>query len=526
MTISWGKGGAWGLLFLAAAVPLVSFAEDPVPAPPAAPSAPVASSSDPVANSVVKVFSTVLVPQYYKPWTKGSPSEQTGSGVVIGGHRILTNAHVVLYAREVQIQANQGGDRVSATVEAIAPGIDLAVLKLDDERFFDTHLPLAEAKGLPQIKDPVMVYGYPKGGDTLSITKGIVSRIEFATYNNAVRGLRIQIDAAVNPGNSGGPAVAGDKMVGLAFSHLGDSENIGYIIPCEEIDLFLQSIAGSSYAGKPALYDEFQTLQNPALRAFLKLDKATQGILVHKPFDPSDAYPLKEWDLVTKIGDAPVDDQGMVASGDDLHLFFLYMVQKTVRDGKVPLTVLRNGKELRVDVPALSSRPSITPPLEGTYPSYFILGPLVFSEVTREYMGGYITATNGADLLARAAFRMNPMVVRWGDRPEFDGERLVVVASPFFADKLAQGYSSPSGRVVRNVNGVPIRNLRHLVEIVRDSKDEFIQIETADLFGETLVFRREELLAETDKILSDNGIRSQGSSDALGVWNAGAAKAP
>ena len=93
------------------------------------------AGSGTIENSVVKVFSTVGYPDLYKPWTKQPPEEQTGSGVVIEGRRILTNAHVVDYASQVQIQANQAGDKISATVEAIAPGIDLAVLKLDDEKF-------------------------------------------------------------------------------------------------------------------------------------------------------------------------------------------------------------------------------------------------------------------------------------------------------------------------------------------------------------------------------------------------------
>ena len=183
----------------------------------------------------------------------------------------------MLYASQVQVQANQAGDKVSATVEAVAPGIDLAVLKLEDESFFETHPPLQRASTLPGIKDAVMAYGYPEGGMSLSTTKGIVSRIEFTEYNFPVSGLRIQIDAAINPGNSGGPAVAGDKMIGLAFSHLSGAQNIGYIIPCEEIELFLQDIADGVYDGKPAMFDELQTLENPALRAFLKLDKAVQG---------------------------------------------------------------------------------------------------------------------------------------------------------------------------------------------------------------------------------------------------------
>src|SRR5256886_5944411 len=95
-------------------------------------------------------------PDAYKPWSKQAPSEATGTGVIIEGKRILTNAHVVLYASQVQVQAHQSGDKISATVESISPGIDLAVLKLDDEAMFETHPPLARANVLPDIKEPVL----------------------------------------------------------------------------------------------------------------------------------------------------------------------------------------------------------------------------------------------------------------------------------------------------------------------------------------------------------------------------------
>ncbi len=156
-------------------------------------------------NAVVKVFSTMRHPDPFKPWAKQAPAEVTGSGVVIEGHRILTNAHVVSYASQVQVQGNQAGDKVAATVIAIAPEIDLAVLQLDDKTFFDSRPPLPRASVLPEIKDAVLAYGFPTGGTSLSITKGIVSRIEFVPYSYSVSGLRIQIDAAINPGNSGRP---------------------------------------------------------------------------------------------------------------------------------------------------------------------------------------------------------------------------------------------------------------------------------------------------------------------------------
>ncbi len=474
-----------------------------------------------VENSVVKVFATMRYPDAYKPWAKQAPSEATGTGVIIEGKRILTNAHVVLYASQVQVQGNQSGDKISATVESIAQGIDLAVLKLDDDSFFDSRPAVTRANTLPDIKDAVLAYGYPTGGTSLSITKGIVSRIEFAGYNLSVSGLRIQIDAAINPGNSGGPAIVGDKMIGLAFSHLGGAQNIGYIIPCEEIELFLKDVADGKHDGKPAMFDGLQTLENPALRAFLKLDKGIQGMVVHEPFRTDATYPLKEWDVITKIGRTQIDDQGMIKLGTSLRVRFHYLIQQVARGGKLPLTIVRDGKELAVELPVLAERPMLIADLKGAYPSYFVFGPLVFTTVTAQFTAGVASNPGAAAAFGAMA---SPLITRRGDQPEFDGEQLVAVSSPFFPHKLAKGYGPPALHVVKTVNGTTIKHLAHLVEVLRDAKDEFVTFEFTGRNMEALVFARKDMIAATEEILTDNGVRAQGSADALAVWNAKPAK--
>lgn len=479
---------------------------------------PAALQADPVEHSVVKVFATLRYPDPFKPWTKQAPQEVTGSGVVIEGKRILTNAHVVLYAGQVQVQASQAGNKIAATIEAVAPGIDLAVLKLEDESFFDKHAPLERSRSLPEIKDTVMAYGYPTGGTSLSITKGIVSRIEFTPYNYPVSGLRIQIDAAINPGNSGGPAVVGGRMIGIAFSLLGGAQNIGYIIPCEEIDLFLKDIEDGRYDGKPALFDDFQTLENPALRPFLGLDTTVEGIVVHQPYRGGGTPALRPWDVVTRIGDAQIDNEGMVKLNSHLRVRFQYLVQKTATRGKVPLLVVRKGKTLPVELPVASTRPLLIPSMRGTYPSYFIYGPLVLSRATSEFVAGI--SSGRSNLLAMLSLAGSPLSTRLGDTPSFDGEELVVVSSPFLPHRLAMGYSNPGAEVVKTVNEIPVRNLRHLVELLRDSREEFIRFDFDRRGGETLVFRRTEMHTATEEILMDNGIRAQGSPDTLAVWNA------
>ncbi len=479
-------------------------------------------SRDSVQNSVVKVFSTVRMPDTFRPWAKQAPQEVSGSGVIIEGHRILTNAHVVLYANQIQVQANQSGDKVSATIEAIAPGIDLALLKLDDESFFSTHQPLPRASTLPDVKDVVMTYGFPTGGTNLAITKGIVSRIEFAHYNYPVSGLRVQIDAAINPGNSGGPAVVGDKMIGVTFSRLGgNSQNIGYIIPCEEIELFLKDIADGHYDGKPTMTDELQTFENPELRRFLKVDNSVTGIIVHHPASDEDSYPLKTWDIITKIGDKAIDDQGMVNIGNNLRVKFQYFIQKIASKGKVPLSIVRGGHALIVELPASSNVPRLIPDLQGSYPDYFIYGPIAFSVATSQFIANLKTAEFNANALAFQAFIGSPLISRIGEKPAFPDEELVIVSSPFFPHALSKGYGNPTALVVKTVNGISIRNLNHLVQVLRDSQGEFDVITYWGRGGESMVFPRKKMQSATDEVLADNGIRSQGSQQVLAVWSSG-----
>jgi S1-C subfamily serine protease len=470
-----------------------------------------------VENSVVKIFSTARFPDVYRPWTKQAPREGTGTGVIITGRRILTNAHVVAYASQIQVQANQSGDKFTATVEAFSTAMDLAVLKLDDETFFDTRAPLPRADALPSIKDTVMAYGYPTGGTTLSITKGIVSRIEFATYNYPGSGLRIQIDAAINAGNSGGPALVNDRMIGLAFSRLGGSDNIGYIIPNEEIDLFLADIADGRYDGKPVNFDEFQTLINPSLRAFLKLDRNAEGVVVRAVDTEDTAYPLRVWDVVTKIGDTHIDNEGMIILTDNVRVAFKYRIQQVANEGTMPLTVLREGREIKVSVPVTRERPLVAPFLQGAYPRYFVHGPLVFSAATQEFVAGF----NNFGLLNNLTFMESPLILRRIARPAFPGEEMIVVSAPLFPHRLTKGYSNPAGRVLRALNGTKPKNLNHLVELLRTATSEFLEFTFEGQGTETLIFNRQELLTVTEDILSDNDIRARGTPDTMAAWNNG-----
>ncbi|MEJ0008877.1 MAG: trypsin-like peptidase domain-containing protein [Steroidobacteraceae bacterium] len=485
---------------------------------PASSSPQSADADDAIKNSVVKVFATARRPDLSKPWSKQSPQEVTGSGAVIDGNRILTNAHVVQYASQIQIQANQAGDKIEAKLIAITPQMDLAILSVDDPSFFKTHPAIPRAKPLPRIKDAVLAYGYPTGGSSLSITKGIVSRIEFVDYSLNNAGLRVQIDAALNPGNSGGPVIDGDRMIGLAFATQGN--NIGYVIPTQEIDLFLEGIAGGHYDGKPAMRDVLQTLENKDLRRFLKLDGSVHGVVVHRPYRSDSNYPLRQWDVITSIGSTPIDDQGMVVLGPDVRVRFQALIQTLVKNGSVPLQIQRAGKAMTVSLSVSSQFPLILDTLAGKYPEYFIYGPIVFTNASIEDLTVVTTAQQQRGPSATLSSFKSPIFGRLGDAPTADLEELVVVPSPFLPHSITSGYESPAGATVSKINGQSVKSLRQMVTLLRDLDEDFVRFDFEPSDRQSLVFDRRALEAATEDILTDNGIRAQASPELLAIWQA------
>ena len=189
---------------------------------------------------------------------------------------------------------------------------------------------------------------------------------------------------------------------------------------------------------------------NPTLRSFLKLSSSVNGVIVTGPDSTDPDYPLKKWDVITKIGSTPLDIQGMVNLDNNLRVSFKYLVQKTARNGKLPLTVVRDGKEMPVELPVANDRPRLILDLNGSYPPYFVYGLLVFSTATTEFIHGLMTGNFGGGRMTLLGVSGSPLMTRLGDKPAFEGESLVVVSSPLFPHKLSKGFANPSLRGRQN----------------------------------------------------------------------------
>ncbi|MEO0511533.1 MAG: trypsin-like peptidase domain-containing protein [Planctomycetota bacterium] len=484
-----------------------------------------------VRDSVVQIFTTSRLPDLRRPWTRQTPREATGTGFVISGNRILTNAHVVDYARRILVQPYQSSDELEARVVAIARGIDLAVIELEDDSFFESHPPLSFAADLPRVGTTVNAYGYPLGGDALSITEGIVNRIEFTGYAAGTRGLRIQVDAALNPGNSGGPVLAegadGPEVVGVVFSGVPGAENTGYLIPIEEVNKFLDDADDGTYDGSPQLVYNLQTAESPSVRSFLGLDRDVTGLIVS---DPEDHEALRRWDVITAIGPHDIANDGMVFRGDLRFNWTYYVDEVSVdapaaheaegaagaaageadddrgggRRGKIiPLTVFRDGELIDVALEAKPQDSLLFTPLNGRTPEYAIVGPMCFTPIYRE------TAEALLQLGAQLALNDHPAMGRFGEDEAFEGEELVTVVPPFFPHRLTKGYQLTRFPVVDKVNGVKIKNLVHLVETITNAGEDYLIFEWQNDGMELLVFPKDKLLQATEDVLEDNDIRSQ-----------------
>jgi len=355
----------------------------------APPSARASAAADLGHRSVVKIYVTNQRENYALPWQGGPQASGSGTGFIISGRRILTNAHLIADARFLEVQKDGDARRFRARVRFVAHDCDLAMLEIEDPSFFENTRAMRLANDLPTLNDEVIVLGYPLGGDRLSVTKGVVSRLEYAAYahSGVDQHLVLQVDAAINPGNSGGPVLLHSRVVGLAFQGLAWAENIGYAIPLPVIKRFLADVADGQYHGYPELGVSYIDLQNPALRADLAMPSNRSGVAIYfvDDFGAAQGH-LQPRDVILAIDGHTLADDGTITIGRDSYLFSELLERKQWGD-TISLMLWRDGKELAVDLPLdNASDPFTYRNLYDRRSPYVVIGGLVFTPLTQEYL--------------------------------------------------------------------------------------------------------------------------------------------
>ena len=456
-------------------------------------------------QSVVKLTVTTQRADYKLPWEMTAPAWISASGFVISQRRILTNAHIVSDARFIEVQKEGNPRKYQARVLFIGHDCDLAVLTVDDQGFFEGTKALSLGESLPELNAEVLVVGYPIGGLRFSVTRGVVSRIDYSLYSHSGvdSHLVIQVDAAINPGNSGGPVLFDGNVVGLAFQGLFAAENIGYAIPLPVIRHFLTDVDDGQYHGFPELGVVWKKTRNPALRKDLGLPKNEIGVAVDyvDPFGSALNF-LRPRDVLLAIDDHSIAYDGTILL-DGNTVEFMELMERKQCGESVSLVLWRDSAKQNVTIPLKAPKDSFIFRREyDKLPEYFIAGGLVFSPLT----SGYLAAVGRHLVSLNARYFRYYVTYAAVDGLYRDRDQFVVLirrlAHPCntYADQFING-------IVSSVNGKRIRRIQDVKEAMRLPLNGFHVIRFEDM-DNALVLDAERASEADSAILATYGIPS------------------
>ena len=432
-----------------------------------APSATRAQIAD-VRKSVVRVSTTAQNPDYKVPWNPGNIERGIGAGFIIAGPRIVTNAHVISNSRFVTVERENDPKKYPAKVKFVAHDCDLAVVEVTDPDFYKGLKPL-EIGGIPQLQSNVSVFGYPIGGERLSVTEGVVSRIDFQLYTHSSvdSHLACQIDAAINPGNSGGPVLQNGKVVGVAFQgYSGDvAQNVGYMIATPVLQHFLKDIADGHYDHYVDLAVQTFRLQNPAERAALGLKDDDTGVMVGSVVPGATCSGvLKSGDVILAIDDNRVASDGFIDVDND-RVEMAEAVERKFKGDSLKLHILRDKQE--TDVTA-TLKPAwqylIQANAYDVRPRFVVFGGLVFQPLSRDFLEVY-----GIDDL-RVRYFYDSFV----DRAIFLKHPEVIILSQVLPDPINAYIEEFKNAIVDEVNGHKILRLDDLAAAFAEPADYYV----------------------------------------------------
>jgi len=453
-----------------------------------------------------------------RPWLPHPGTEIGGSGVVIAPGRILTNAHVVHQAKEILLETDQTPLPVNGTILAIDLGRDLALIEVTDEDFIAMHPPVELMDGLPSDGADIIVMGYPMGGETLSTTTGVISRCEWEKSGRSMdEGMRVQVDAAVNPGNSGGPGFVDGTIAGISVSGLAASlaDNIAYLIATEEISRFLREAEAGLIDGNSILTASIQDMKNPALRKKLGVNSSVSGVVVLE----DDMGLLEPWDIITKLNGSIVENDGQITIENDRKVSMNAAIGRfdPLLDGdSIEIEILRDGKPMTLSIPPISGREAVIQYRpNGKYP-YIVVGPLVFGPMHYELVGAHLRDRWGSYVYYYGG---GPFLDYFRNVTPADGKEIVTLLSTPLSHPTARGYDAYPGQTIKSVNGETFDNFAEFVTFIADLEDDWLIIEFNESEASRLVFDRKELYAATSDIMESNGIRRAASKEFRGVWS-------
>jgi S1-C subfamily serine protease len=421
-----------------------------------------------IQKSLVRITVTAQEPDYRAPWNAGAIGRGVGAGFVIDGNRIMTNAHVVSNARYITVERDGDPNKYPAKVLFVAHDCDLALITVSAPNFFKNMAPL-QLGGIPELESVVSAYGYPIGGERMSVTTGIVSRIDFQLYTHSSidQHLAIQISAQINPGNSGGPVMQNAKVVGVAFQgYSGDiAQGVAYMIPTPVIRRFLKDIEDGHYDRYVDLGMTYGKLQNPAERRYLGLKDDDRGILVWTVVQAGPcATKILPGDVLLSIDDHPIaSDANVELEGDRVDM--PEVVERKFKGDTVKFDIWRDKQPMTVKVDLTTVWPYL---IQGhsydVRPRYVVYAGLLFQPLNLELVDAY----QPQDLRLRHFFDYFVLEQIYLEHPE------VIVLTNILPDPINTYLSPYRGAIVDEINGQKVHTMEELAKALSETPDRFV----------------------------------------------------
>lgn len=420
-------------------------------------------------DTVVQVFSHIAEFDFKQPYKTPKQYSATGSGFFINSNGdIITNFHVVDQAKAIWIQIPSLGKRiVDVEVVGVAPERDLALLKLKPEsKVIVEH----ELKKIPYLalgnsdslrrSDEVMALGYPLGQQSLKSTTGVISGME---------GNMIQMSAPINPGNSGGPLLnVNGEVVGINTAGIMAAQNVGYIIPINELKVVLTDLYKVKLLRKPFLGIWF-TNATESLTEYLG-NPIPGGCYVTEVVSNSTLAKagVKQGDMIYEINGNKIDVYGdMTVAWSEDKLSLIDYVSRLSVGQEVNLLIYRNGVKKNLSVKfSQSSLPSV----HRVYPGfenidYEVFAGMVLMELTMNHI----------QLLAKDA----PGLLRYTEVKN-QSEKTLIVTHIFPTAEIYRTRTMLAGATLNEVNGIKVETLKDFRRAIGKTEGNMFTILASD----------------------------------------------
>ncbi|ESQ28920.1 hypothetical protein EUTSA_v10023879mg [Eutrema salsugineum] len=320
-----------------------------------------------------------------------------------------------------------------AKVTKISHECDLAILEVANEDFWEGMSALYFTADIPLVGEAVTVLGFPKGYESQVSKSGLVIGIQFKHYTHSqTEHLVILVDAHIISGHSGGPVVVQGKVIGVAFQSFDFDKVQVYISSVIPTCLVMQFLSST---------EESQQLSAlSSLGLTFTLNSKETGVVIDRISSLSGAHKIMyPFDIMLAIDNIAIGSDGRVPFRRDERIDFRYLVSLKKPCESLLIKFLRSGE---VHECVVTLKPY-------NRPKYYIFGGLVFVPFSQSYMDDFV------DQLPRDALFKTTV----SEAKELEAGELVMLSR------------------VYKVNGVKVKSLKHLVEIIEQCCMEYLTLD-------------------------------------------------